>query len=127
MLGLGPGPHLRIPPSILTARATTANLPKEVYHPSLNGTPNFEAHNTALDLFTQGGLLAILSFFWLAATTLVNTYKARLAGLTTLLGGLLLFGIPDLIVRYPIFWFSIALCLVTGLGARSATAERNWC
>jgi hypothetical protein len=127
MLGLGPGPHLPIPAFISTGRATTAHLPKEVYHPAENGTANYEAHNTLLDLFTQGGLLAILSFLWIAATTLVNTYKARLAGLTTLLCGLLLFGIPDLIVRHPIFWFSIALCLVTGLGARSATAERNWC
>jgi hypothetical protein len=125
MLGLGPGPHLPIPASITRGRVTTANLPKEVDHPSEDGTLNYEAHNTMLDLFTQGGLLAILSFVWLAATALFNTYKARLAGLTTLLCGLLLFGIFDLIVRHPIFWFSIALCLLTGVAMRNAAAVRN--
>ena len=56
MLGLGPGPHLRIPASIVEGRMTAARLPKEVDHPSENGTPDYEAHNTMLDLFTQGGV-----------------------------------------------------------------------
>ena len=49
LLGLGPGAHLvstpykRVPP------------------------PNFEAHNTPLDLFTQGGLAAVASFGLLVA------------------------------------------------------------
>jgi O-antigen ligase len=127
MLGLGPGPHLPMPPSIVAGRLTEAGQPKDLQHPEANATPNFEAHNTTLDLFTQGGLIAVSSFLWLALTTLFNTYKARLAGLTTMLCGLLLFSMFDFIIRNPIFWFSIALCLVTGLGARSATAERNWC
>jgi len=122
MLGLGPGPHLPIPASIVQARLTNAKQPKEILHPAVNGTPNFEAHNTPLDLFTQGGLLAILSFLWLTAKALVNTYKARLAGLTTALCGLLLFGMSVLIVRQPIFWFSIALCLV---GNGRAAAGRS--
>jgi hypothetical protein len=126
MLGLGPGPHLPIPASITKGRMTEAGIPHEVYHPMENGTANYEAHNTILDLFTQGGPLAVLSFVWIAATALVSTYKARLAGLTTLLCSLLLFCIPDLIVRHPIFWFSISLCLVTGLGTQRGTAVRNW-
>jgi hypothetical protein len=126
LLGLGPGPHLPIPASISKGRLTTTRLPKEVYHPTENGTPNYEAHSTILDLFTQGGLLAVLSFVWLAATALVSTYKARLAGLTTLLCGLLVFCVPDLIVRHPIFWFSIALCLVTDPGMRGPAAIRSW-
>jgi hypothetical protein len=110
--GLGPGPHLRTPPSLLLVRMATLNRPKAVLHPDANGTPNFEAHNTTLDLFLQGGLLAVLSFFWLVAMALFSTYKARLAGLTTLLCGLFLFGMSALIIRHPIFWFTIALCLV---------------
>jgi hypothetical protein len=127
MLGLGPGPHLPIPPSIVAGRLTEVGQPKDDPHPQANNTPNFEAHDTVLDLFTQGGLMAVLSFLWLVATALLTAYKARLAGLTTLLSGLLLFGTFDLIVRYPIFWYSISLCLVADFGARSAVSARNWC
>ena len=112
MLGLGPGPHLYIPPSIMAARAVETQTPKEVVHPATNGTPNFEAHNTALGLFTQGGLLALLSFLWLVGTALVNAYRAQFAGLTTLIGGLFLFGMAGVIDRQPIFWFAIAFGLV---------------
>jgi O-antigen ligase len=124
MLGLGPGPHLPIPAAISQGRQSTANLPKEVYHPSENGTPDYEAHNTILDLFTQGGLLAILSFVWLAARALSNTFKARLAGLTTLLCALLLYAMFALMIRHPIFWFAIAICLVGGVGTGRADVAR---
>jgi O-antigen ligase len=125
MLGLGPGPHLQTPPSLLLARMATLNRPKGVLHPDANGTPNFEAHNTTLDLFLQGGLLAVLSFFWLVAMALSSTYTARLAGLTTLLCGLFLFGMSALIVRHPIFWFAIALCLVADAGTGRTAAVRD--
>ena len=122
MLGLGPGPHLWIPASIVTARTSEKHLPEHILHPTVNGTPNYEAHNTVLDLFTQGGLLASLTFLWFVATALINIYKARLAGLTTLLCGLLLFGMTVLIIRYPIFWFAIALSLVEGVRTGRAAA-----
>ena len=102
MIGLGPGGHLVTP---LYKRPPP---------------PNFEAHNTFLDLFTQGGLIAVLSFVWLAATALLITYRARLVALTTLLCGLGIFAMFHLIVRHPIFWFAIALCLVAGEGAKAA-------
>ena len=116
MLGLGPGPHLNIPPSIVAARAIEEQAPKNVLHPAINGTRNFEAHNTPLDLFTQGGILACLSFLWLVGTALANAYKAQSAGLTTMVGGLFLFGMAGSIVRQPIFWFAIALGLVASSG-----------
>jgi hypothetical protein len=125
LLGLGPGPHLQTPSSLLATRMTTLNQPKEVQHPEANGTPNFEAHNTTLDLFTQGGLLAVLSFFWLVAMALFSTYKARLAGLTTLLCGLLLFAMFALMIRHPIFWFAIALCLVADAGTGRIAVVRD--
>jgi hypothetical protein len=68
------------------------------------------------ELFTQGGLLAASIFLWLVVTTLFKTYKARQAGLTTLLCGLVLFGMTVFILRDPILWFAIALCLVAGAG-----------
>jgi O-Antigen ligase len=124
MLGLGPGPHLEIPPATVAARLSTSNEPKYVENPPLNSTPNFEAHNTLLDLFTQGGLIAVLSFVWLAATTLLLTYRARLDALTTLLCGLAIFSTFHLIVRHPIFWFAIAFCLVAGTEARGVSATQ---
>jgi O-antigen ligase len=125
MLGLGPGPHLQTPPSLLLTRMATLDRPKGVLHPDANGTPNFEAHNTTLDLFLQGGLLAVLSFFWLVAMALSSTYKARLAGLTTLLCGLLLFSMFVLIARHPIFWFAIGLCLVADAGTARTAVVRD--
>ncbi|MCW3476489.1 O-antigen ligase family protein [Limobrevibacterium gyesilva] len=111
MLGLGPGPHLPIPSSIVTARQTEPGLDTGD-HPTPNGMPNFEAHNTPLDLFTQGGVIAVLGFVWLMATAFAVSYRARVAGLTALLCGLGVFSLTNLVVRVPIFWFVVALCLV---------------
>jgi hypothetical protein len=125
MLGLGPGPHLDIPASVVAARKRE-NEPKYVEHPEVNFTRNFEAHNTPLDLFTQGGLIAVLSFVWLATTTFFMTYRAKLDGLTTLICGLAIFSIFHLIVRHPLFWFATALCLVAGIESRRTSVVRSW-
>jgi hypothetical protein len=124
MLGLGPGPHLRIPNVLVTARELEA-LPKYVDTPPVNGTPDFEAHNTPIDLFAQGGLIAVLDFIWISATAFFWSYKARKAGLTALLCGVSIFGIANLIVRQPLFWLVIALCLVPRAAALREPA-RNW-
>lgn len=127
MLGLGPGPHLEIPASIVAGRESTPGQPDNLEHPTQNSAANFEAHNTVLDLFTQGGLLAVASFVWLVATALFLTYKARLAGLVTLLCGIGIFGLSSLIIRHPIFWFAITLCLVAegGTGKPSTVRSRG--
>jgi len=124
MLGLGPGPHLEIPPSIVAGRRDSTNDPKHVEHPEFGFVPNFEAHNTFLDLFIQGGLIAVLSLGWLVATALVGTHRSELDGLTTLLCGLAMFSIFHLIVRHPIFWFAISLCLVAVADPRRAPTIR---
>lgn len=114
MLGLGPGPHLAIPASLVKARASEGGQPDNIQHPQNNGAPNFEAHNTILDLFVQGGLIADLSFLWLLGSAFVYGYRGRFAGLTTLLGCLTFFGMTNLIIRQPLFWFAIVSCLVAG-------------
>lgn len=113
-LGLGPGPHLAIPSSLIMARASEAGQPGNIQHPQNNGAPNFEAHNTILDLFVQGGLLADVSFIWLLGTAFASAYRGRFAGLATLLGCLTFFGMTNLIIRQPLFWFAIVSCLVAG-------------
>jgi hypothetical protein len=123
MLGLGPGPHISIPDSIVAARHYK-NEPENLDHPAVNGIPNFEAHNTIMDLLVQGGLVAVLGFIWLAATTFAATYRANLVALTALLVGLGVFSNFHLIVRYPLFWFAIALCLVTGTSGERTFAVR---
>jgi hypothetical protein len=74
--------------------------------------PNFEAHNTLLDLFTQGGLIVVVSFIWIVATAFSVAYQSGQAGLPTLLCGLCIYAVATLIIRHPIFWFAITLCLV---------------
>jgi hypothetical protein len=125
MLGLGPGPHLPIPPSVVAGRESTPDEPINIEHPTPGSELNFEAHNTLLDLFTQGGLIAVSTFVWLTATALWVTLKARLDALTTLLCALGIFGMFHLIVRHPIFWFAIAFCLVAGAGAGKVRAVRS--
>jgi O-antigen ligase len=111
MLGLGPGPHLEIPASIAAGRMGE-NGPGNIEHPEQSSAPNFEAHNTFLDLLTQGGLIAVLSFVWILGVSAFTAHKTRLAGLTTLIFGVSLFCTTGLVVRHPLFWFAVALCLV---------------
>jgi hypothetical protein len=125
LLGLGPGPHLPIPARIREGRQNTSGDPRFDEHPKMNGTPNFEAHNTLLDIFTQGGLLAIFSLVWLVAATFLLTFRTRLDGLTVLLCGLMIYSIFHLIVRHPPFWFAIAICLVAA-ESRKASLARQW-
>lgn len=111
MLGLGPGPHLEIPQSIVASRKMELGHPDFVEHPKPSFVPNFEAHNTMLDLFTQGGLLIILSFVWLVAAAFRSAYQTGEAGLPSLLCGLCIYAVATFLLRHPIFWFVIALCL----------------
>jgi O-antigen ligase len=112
MLGLGPGPHLEIPQSIVSQRKMGTVQPKFVEHPEPSFVPNFEAHNTFLDLFTQGGLIAVLSIIWIVATAFWSAYQTGQAWLPTLLCALCIYAVATFILRHPIFWFVIALCLV---------------
>ena len=125
MLGLGPGPHLPIPAWILEGRQDSSDQPKYLEHPPANGMPNFEAHNTLLDIFTQGGIVAVLSLVWLVAVTFLLTSRARLDGLTTLLCGLVIFSIFHLLVRHPIFWFAIAISLVAAESRKARLSPRR--
>ena len=122
MLGLGPGPHIDIPFSIIEGRLSPSADPTDIEHPAINGTPNFEAHNTLLDLFTQCGLIGVLSVVWLGGISLLGTIRAKLDGLTTMLCGVAIFSIFHLIVRHPIFWFIMSLSLVAADAARRRSA-----
>ena len=93
-LGFGPGPQL-------TSKSYKRPPPSK-----------FEAHNTLLDLFTQGGLLAVGAFIWLGATALRTAWRAQLAGLVALLGALASFSMFHLVLRQPVFWFVIVLTLL---------------
>jgi O-antigen ligase len=109
MMGLGPGPHL---------------VQKQYKRPPPD---KFEAHNTIFDLFTQGGWIAVLSFLGLLAMAFTAAYRAGRIALTTLVIALFVFSNFHLIVRHPIFWFPIALCLAAGEGVvRRVNADRNW-
>jgi O-antigen ligase len=94
MLGLGPGPHL-------TQKAWKLSPPAK-----------FEAHNTPLDLFVQGGLLALLAIAGLYASLLLATTRAKLPALAALACASVVFSMFHFIIRHPIFWFGVVLCLL---------------
>lgn len=103
-LGLGPGPHLRKP-------SETSQF---------SPTP-FEAHNTLLDIFLQGGLLGVLALSGLVASILISLLRARLDALTIGLAALAIFSISHFIIRHPILWFALSLSLVLGSTPRPAS------
>jgi hypothetical protein len=124
MLGLGPGPHIEIPPEILGARMMESE-PGNLVHPLQSSAANFEAHNSFLDLFTQGGIIILVDFIWILSLSALLAYKARRAGLITLICGLVIFCMTGNVVRHPLFWFSVALCLVESDGPRSILQYRG--
>lgn len=110
LLGLGPGPHLMIPPEIV-ADHTEGDQPGDVTHPTPNGTANFEAHNTFLDLFTQGGALALGAFAWLILEASRRAYRGGAAGLAAVVAGVTFSVMTADMIRMPIVWFALTLCL----------------
>jgi hypothetical protein len=109
MLGLGPGPHL---------------VNKQWKRPPPD---KFEAHFVVLDLFVQGGILASLMYLWLIAGAFLVAYRAGQVALTTLIFSLFVFSVfHHFIIRHPVLWFAIALCLAAGDGVHRLNAERNW-
>ena len=110
MLGLGPGAHLKIPTSILAGRRGS-DEPMNLYVPKAGLAPNFEAHNTVLEIFVQGGALAAGSFLWIYGLAIVRAWKAGLDGLLTLLFAIMAYGSFHVVFRHPIVWFLICVAL----------------
>lgn len=107
-LGLGPGPHQNVRP---------------LNEPLYDATP-FEAHNTFLDIYTQGGLLSVCLLIWISCSAVAFVWRAKLDALFGLAITVILFAVPHLIIRHPIVWFAITLCLVTG-SARVQFAQQH--
>ena len=106
LLGYGPGPHL-------TSKSFKRPPPDK-----------FEAHNTFLDIFTQAGLVGVLAFVVLIGVTFASAIRAGMAPLVALASGLLIFSMFHFVIRQPIFWFGLVLCLVESQSAlRRKTAQ----
>jgi hypothetical protein len=97
-LGLGPGPHLD-PPYFLTHR---------------DYNEHFEAHNTPLDVFLQGGILGVAALAGLLASTALQLYRRRSDALLTLLIALTIFSNAHFLLRHPIIWFAVGFCVSEG-------------
>lgn len=97
-IGLGPGPHLERPPV-----ADRQFLPRP-----------FEAHNTILDLYLQGGLIVVLAVIWIVVTAAYCAWRNRLDAMTVLLASVVIFSMPHMTVRHPIVWFVLTFCLMAG-------------
>lgn len=98
LLGLGPGPHL-VRPTVLR-------------EPQLHALPNFEAHNTVVDLSLQGGILAAAILIWLTMMTIIATLKANLNFLPMLIVAVCAFGLSHFVIRHPTVWFALTIALV---------------
>lgn len=94
LVGYGPGPHL-------TSKSWKEPPPYK-----------FEAHNTSLDLFTQGGLVALAAFVWICAATFLAAWRDSRPALAALTVSLAVFSMFHFVVRHPLFWIGIVLCLL---------------
>ncbi|UVK46664.1 O-antigen ligase family protein [Mesorhizobium sp. AR07] len=108
-LGLGPGPHLDRPPV-----TDQQFLPRP-----------FEAHSTVLDLYTQGGLIAVLALVWIVGSAALSAWRAKHEALLALASSIVVFGIPHLIIRHPIVWFALTICLVAGTPRATPATVRH--
>jgi len=99
-LGLGPGPHLERPPIV-----DKQFLPRP-----------FEAHSTILDLYLQGGLIAVVALAWIVGSATLSAWRARADALLALIASIVVFSIPHLIIRHPIVWFALTMSLVAEAG-----------
>jgi hypothetical protein len=108
-LGLGPGPHLD-PPETSAAR--------------LLDSP-FEAHNTALDVFLQGGIIALATLAGLIVSTAALLYRAKLDTLVALIIAIAIFSTAHFIIRQPVVWFTLALCISAGCAQTRLTPVFN--
>jgi len=124
-LGLGPGPHLKIPDEIAIGRRSTSGGPQDVPQPEVRLAPNFEAHNTVLDVFVQGGLPALLGLGWLIGGILVGAWRGRLDAVTTLVCGLAAYSLLHFILRQPVVWFALVFCLAATAGPFPADARQR--
>ena len=89
--------------------------PKNTQHPSLSLAPNFEAHNTLLELLVQGGLTAMIAFASLCTVAARRAWREGRDGLTTMFFCLTFFSTFHVISRHPTLWFVI----VPGAGRAS--------
>lgn len=110
-LGLGPGPHLDIPGSILAGRRGESAEPINVSHPKPGLAPNFESHNTFLELFLQAGVVGVCSFLWIGVTAILRASRAGFDGLVGLLAAIGAFGSFHVVFRHPLVWLAISLAL----------------
>jgi O-antigen ligase len=111
-LGLGPGPHLW--------------RPKIADDDDRPLTRPFEAHNTALDIFTQGGLLGVIAVYGLFAGIFLLVLRAKLDALAVLMVALVFFGMTHFIPRHPIVWFAVAVSLILGLERAPSPRRADW-
>lgn len=109
-LGLGPGAHLDTPPV-----EDQQFLPRP-----------FEAHSTVLDLYTQGGLIAVLALVWIVGSAALSAWRAKLDALLALVASIAVFSMPHLIIRHPIVWFALTICLVAGTPGTIPATVRQW-
>lgn len=108
-LGLGPGPHLPRPNTL-----PSQFLPKP-----------FEAHDSYLDVYVQGGLLADAALVALLLGAGISVWRARRDGLVGAGIVVLVFVIPHFILRLPMVWFVLILCMTAEAQERIARSKHT--
>ena len=115
-LGMGPGPHAPVPLDLTLRRVWEVDSFEESLGAVAKHADVMESHNTYIELFSQGGLLIVLAFAGLLMCALRGALRSRSAALPGMLCVLVVFGIFHVMLRHPIVWLALCLCV----GARSS-------
>lgn len=113
-LGLGPGPHARVPPIVVVRQrwepgANDPTLGDVAKHGAV-----MESHNTYLELFSQGGLPIVVAYGALLAFVLHRSLRSGSVMLPAIVCVIAVFGIFHVQLRHPIVWFGLCLCAGSG-------------
>lgn len=126
LVGLGPGPHIPPPPRFVAymKRAHGGGPDRLGTMPTVGTAPNFESHNTFLELLLQGGHLLLCAYLVLLTGMVAANARAGCVTLAALVTSLAIYGAFHVILRNPVVWFGFVLAL-TALADRANSIART--
>jgi heme A synthase len=110
-LGLGPGPHARVPLEVVVRQRWEPDLNDSALGDVAKHGAVMESHNTFLEMFSQGGILILLAYAGLLAYAMRQSIRSGSITLPALVCVIAVFGVFHVILRHPIVWYGLCLCL----------------
>ena len=119
-LGLGPGSHVPVPQEVIARQSWDIDPVQEALGTTAKHGATMESHNTYLEIFSEGGLVLVTAYLVLLFLMIRHVARVQIFALFILLSVIIVFGTFHVILRHPIVWFGICLCLAFDRPRRDA-------